>query len=176
MIENLDERTYALLFAVRRSVRYHERRRRFYEAWNTATVAGGVLGGSVAATAVLAGWGEWSAAVAASVAVLSALDLAVGTGRRADRHGDFMRRFIALERQFAHGGNLEDDEYRKAVRERLAIESSEPPVLRLLDVLCHYEVLRSVGGNPPPKMPWWRRKLAPWLSQTDFALTIGKTV
>ena len=55
MIENLDDRTYELLFAVRRSVRYHERRRRFYEAWNVATVAFGVLGGSVAATAIMAG-------------------------------------------------------------------------------------------------------------------------
>ena len=173
MIENLDDRTYELLFAVRRSVRYHERRRRFYEAWNVATVAFGVLGGSAAATAIMAGWGAWSAAIAASVAVLSAFDLAVGTARRADRHGDFMRQFIALERRFSHGKNLDDDEYREAVSERLGIESSEPPVLRLLDVLCHYEVLRSVGGNPPPRMPWWRRKLAHWLSQTDFALSVG---
>ena len=175
MTENLDDRTYDLLFAVRRSVRYHERRRRFYEAWNTATVAGGVLGGSAAAVAFLASWGEWSAGIAAGVAALSAFDLAVGTARRADRHGDLMRQFIALERRFAHGVSLKDKEYREAVRERLAIESSEPPVLRLLDVLCHYEVLRSVGGDPPPRMPWWRRKLANWLSQTDFALTVGKT-
>ncbi len=105
----------------------------------------------------------------ALVAILGAIDLAVGTGRRADRHGDLTRQFIALEQRFAHGRNLEDEEHEAAVRERLRIEASEPPVLRLLDVLCHYELLRSLGDkSPSPRIHWLRLWFANWWSQADY--------
>lgn len=171
----LDDRTYNLLFAIRRSVRYHERRRRFYEIWNTVTVTLGVLGGSSAFAAFIGGWSWWPAAFSAAVAVLSAMDLAVGTTRRADRHGDLARQFIGLEQRFAYGRNLEDDEYGALVRSRLDIEAGEPTVLRLLDAMCHFEVLRSLGdARRHPDIPWWRRKLAHCLSQTDYALNLAQ--
>ncbi len=96
------------------------------------------------------------------VALASALDLAVGTSRCANLHGD-------LARRFAHGRNLEDEEFEQLTRMRLEIESGEPPVLRLLDVICHYELLRALGDQRrPPRIPLWRRVLAPWLSQLHY--------
>ena len=175
MTSDLDDKTYELLFAVRRSVRYHERRRRFYEIWNTITVAGAVIGGSSAVAAVFADWTILSTAFPAVVAVMAAFDLAVGTARRADRHGDLARQFIALEQDFAHGRDLEDDEYEALTRRRLAIEASEPPVLRLLDAMCHFEVLRSLGdATRHPPIPWLRRAASQWLSQTSYALSLGE--
>ena len=169
----LDERTYDLLFGVRRSVRYHGRRRRFYEIWNTVTVAGAAVGGSSAFAALMADSATISAAASALLALLGALDLAVGTARRADDHGDLARQFIVLEQAFAHGRNLDDDEYETLTRRRLEIESSEPTVLRLLDVMCNYEVLRSLGDvGRHPRIPWFRRVLSQWLSQTEYALRV----
>lgn len=179
MTENLDERTYDLLFGIRRSVRYHNHRRRFYEIWNSTTVTIGVLGGSSAATAFLAelpsGW-EWLPALFAGiVAVLSALDLSIGTARRADSHADLSRQFIVLEQKFAHGRSLEDGEHEEIVRSRLDIEASEPTPLRLLDVMCHFELLRALGDQTRhPRIPWLRRKLAHWLSQPDYAQILAQ--
>ena len=180
MTSDLDYKTYSLLFAVRRSVRYHDRRRRFYEIWNTFTEAGIGIGGSSAIATFIAGSTVFhlvfSAAVAV-VAVSAAFGRAVGgIARRADRHGDLARQFIALEQEFAHGRNLENDECEALTRRRLAIEASEPPVLRLLDAMCHFEVLRSLGdATRHPRVPWVRRAASQWLSQTNYALSLGES-
>ena len=177
MTDDLDGRTYDLLFAIRRSVRYHSHRRRFYEIWNAVTVTVGAVGGSSAATLFLGGLTDevgWvPGALAGVVAIFSALDLAVGTGRRADHHGDLARQFIGLEQRFAHGRDLNDEEHEELTKARLQIEAGEPTVLRLLDALCHFELLRSLGDKgPQPRVPWWRRVLAHCISQTDYALAL----
>lgn len=173
-METLDERTYELLFDVRRSVRYHERRRRFFEIWNSITVGAAAVGGSSAVATILSepNWAWLPIALAGAVSALGAIDLVVGTAWRAGQHGDLSRQFIALEQKFAHGRNLKDKEREEMVRERLRIEASEPTILRLLDVMCYYEILVSLGDKSEhPKIPWFRRKLAHWLSQTEYALT-----
>ena len=174
-MEDLDNRTYDLLFAVRRSVRYHERRRRFFEIWNSITVGTAAVGGSSAVATILSTptW-EWlPIAFAGAVSALGVIDLVVSTARRAGQHGDLSRQFIALEQKFAHGRNLKDREHEELVRERLRIEASEPTILRLLDLMCHFEVLVSLGDKSQhPKIPWLRGKLAQWFSQTDYAQTL----
>ena len=55
-----------------------------------------------------------------------ALDLAIGTARCADLHGDLARRFIALEQRFAHERNPEAAEHEDLIRSRLEIEAGEP--------------------------------------------------
>ena len=171
-MDQLDERTYDLFFAVKRSVRYHDRRRRFYEIWNSITVGTATVGGSSAVTAFLAmpepAW--LPAALAAIVAFMGAIDLVVGTARSANRHGDLARQFISLEMKFAHGHNLEDSEHEERVSERLRIESSEPTALRLLDVMCHYDIKLSEGDESPrPSIPWLRGAFANLCSQADYA-------
>ena len=178
-METLDGRTYDLLFGIRRSIRYHLHRRRFYEGWNTLTVAAGVIGGSSAAATFAANLPATLSflpiVLAAFVAVVSAIDLAVSTGRMANLHADLARRFIALEQAFAHGRDLKDAEHRKIVAARLEIEAEEPTPLRLLDTLCHYEILRSLGNDPArhPKVPFPRSALVHFCSQVDYALSLG---
>ena len=167
---DLDDRSYKLWFGIDRSVRYHNHRRRFYEGWNTVTVTVAAVGGSSAVAVFFSTVPDWAAAAcAAGVALASALDLAVGTARCANLHADLARRFIGLAQRFAHGRSLGNAEHEEITRRRLEIESSEPPVLRLLDVICHYEVLRALGDErSPPKIPWPRRFLALWLSQLEY--------
>ena len=173
-MDALDDRTYELLFGIRRSVRYHDRRRRFHEIWNTFTVAIAAIGGSGATILFFAlDKPIIPAAISATVALTGAMDLAVGTVRKADRHGDLARQFITLEQEFSSGLNLEDGAYETLTRRRLQIEASEPVALRLLDAMCHFEVLRSLGDREHhPRVPLYRRILANWISQVDFALRL----
>ncbi len=178
MLENLDNRSYAMLFRIRRAARYHNHRRRFYAGWNTVTVASTAVLATSAAGALLGelpDWLDWVPIAAAFVVgALAALDLAVGTNRRADLHADLARRYTLLERHFAHDRSLSNDEFQEVFRERLGVEASEPPILRLLDATCHFEVLRSLGGNPAkhPSIAPWRRLLMHWFSQTSFARSL----
>lgn len=173
--DHLDDRTYAMLFRIRRSARYHSHRRRFFANWNTTTVAlTAVLATSAAGSLLgtLPAWLDWVPITASFVVgALAALDLAVGTNRRADQHADLVRRHTLLERHFAHDRSLTDEEFQEVFRERLEVEASEPPILRLLDATCHFEVLRSLGGDPAkhPPIRLWRRILMHWISQTNYA-------
>jgi hypothetical protein len=84
-----------LLFDVRRSVRYHTRRRMFFDRWNLATNALSVIFGSATIYGVLsAGGKELALASAALVTVMSSLNLVIGTTRMARLHEDLARRFF----------------------------------------------------------------------------------
>lgn len=166
-------RTHDLLFGVRRSVRYHMRRRAFYADWNEWTnIAAAVLAVS-AGSAIIADVDVdlWlSSGLAFLAGLLSIVNAMVGTARRAELHGELARRFIYLEQEFAHGRSLDDDAFEAAMRKRLEIEASEPPVLRLLDAMCHYELKRSIGHPPDDvRIPFFRRLVANWISQETFA-------
>lgn len=123
MTDHLDDRTYNLLFGIRRSVRYHNHRRRFYETWNSLTTTIAAVFGSSAAAAWLTGapegWGWLPTVAVAFVGVVGAVDSAVGTARRAYMHGDLARCFIHLEQRFSHGRNLDDEAFEAATPETL---------------------------------------------------------
>ena len=174
MTDHLDDRTYNLLFSIRRSCRYHQHRRKHYETWNSVTIIIAAIGGSSAAAMTWAtlpqqpGWAPTF--FAAFVALVSTIDLAVGTSRLANQHAELARRFIFLEQRFAHNRSLDDSEFEEVTQTRLDIEASEPTVLRLLDVMCHFELLRAYGDQAVrPVIPLWRRKLANWFSQYNYA-------
>lgn len=173
--ERLRTANYRLLFGIRRLARYHDRHCRFYGIWNTLTNVITAL--STGAAGILLAGGAFplraSIAVAASVSVLNVLDLAVGTARRANAHADLVRRFMRLEERFA-GGDLEKSELAAVRQERLTIEASEPPRLRLLDALCHFELLSEDGRDDgreiqQPAVPWYRAMMMHLLSQPQYA-------
>ena len=175
MEDHLSNPSYHLLFAIRRSVRYHNHRRRFYELWNSITVTVGVFGGSSAVATFFANlpptWEWWlPGALSGAVAAWSALDLSVGTARRANLHADLGRRFIFLEQQFSCSCDLSKELIDDLTRKRLDIEAAEPPPLRLLDAMCHFELLCSMDdAKPHPRIPWLRRATANLISQSSYA-------
>lgn len=157
---------HALLFDVRRSARYHSRRRAFYDRCNLFNSWVGVVFGSATVMALLAGLGTgWAALAAALVSVVAAFDLVVGTSRQARLHADLARRFIGLEKKIVAGAVPDDGLLAAWTQERLDIEMEEPPILRVLDALCHREQMRSMGYPPEqlPKIGVWQGLLAQWL-------------
>ncbi len=173
-MQNLDQRTYDLLFDIQRSVRYHTHRRAFYEAWNRATSFIALVGASSALHLVLSSNNTWAGAmVMALIGLVAALDVLIGTAHRANEHTSLAQQFIALEQRFAHGKSLDDATYEKVVNRRLEIEAAEPPVKRLLDFLCDLEVRRAHNNQVQnPSIPWWRRITAQWFSQIEFAKSL----
>lgn len=136
------------LFDVRRSVRYHDRRVSFFESFHRLVLFLAVIAGSAAIATFTAQfaqpWPQWLKLLpAALISVLAGLDLVVGTTQKARLHDRLKSRFIALERTMQLARST-DDVLNEWIAERLMIEESEPPVLRILDTLCHNEMLRSM--------------------------------
>ena len=142
---------HRLLFGVRRSVRYHARRERFYDSFHQVVVFMALVFGSTTlaafGAALGAGWPLWLKLLPAALTTLfSALDLVVGSVRKARRHADLVRQFTELERQLEAGREAPSAALLAEVTDRrLQIEATEPPVLRVLDTLCHNELLRAMG-------------------------------
>lgn len=145
-----------LLFDVRRSVRYHDRRVSFYEKFHKTVLFLALVSGSVSLAAFTAefasDWSEWAKLLpAALISVFAGLDLVVGSSSRARLHDRLKQRFIALEGRMQR--EKTNDTPGKWTVERLEIEADEPPVLRVLDTLCHNEILRSMGYPPKDFIP-----------------------
>lgn len=170
--EDLDERSYGLLFGVRRSIRYHDRRRAWFDGWHNVTLFLSFFGSSAAAVAVL---GEWNAfaAVAASVmvALLATMDLVIGFARKATLHHMLKWRFIELEKSMPMC-SFSDEEYQQFRGQRLEIEKDELPAKRLLDLLCHYEQCRADGVEEygVHGISWWRKFTAQMRSYENYTV------
>lgn len=145
------DRYSSLLWGVRRSVRYHDRRHGFFEHFHAIVIFFAVVGGSATFAAFGTAIGEsmpieLRLLPAALVTVLSAADLVVGSMRKAWLHADLKRRFIEIERDLLRAGaDLPDSVLVELETRRLDIETDEPPVLKVLDTICYNELLRAEG-------------------------------
>lgn len=141
-----------LLFGVRRSVRYHIRRRRFFEGFNTLTMGVAIVLSSGAVASVLGGLPEVAAWTASIVALFTGFDLVMGSVRKARLYDDFARNFIRLEAEMVLVASPSGEDVRVFTVKRLEFEADEPPVLRVLDTLCHNELARSMGVDDEYKV------------------------
>lgn len=146
-IDDMDDTQYGILFRVRRSVRYHDRRRAFFEMLHRVTsvltilLAGSILfqiGSDQKETAF------WLTGISVIAAVLAAADMVIGYASHAALHRDLKGRFCDLETEILTGGEAaaEWDKHQASI---LRIERDEPPIYRALDLLCRDEVLVAEG-------------------------------
>lgn len=164
-VEKLKDERHRLLFNVRRSIRYHSRRRQFFDRYRLFTSAMSAIFGSAAIATVMSTVGkEYTIAAAAAITILSIVDLVVGSARMARLHEDLYRRFIQLEKEIvsiAEEG-FSEDALLRFTASRLSIEADEPPVKRVLDSLCYNELVRAMGYNQEQfiRVRWYQRLLA----------------
>ncbi|MCY4122339.1 MAG: hypothetical protein OXG72_15625 [Acidobacteria bacterium] len=141
-----------LLFAARRSVRYHRHRESFLDSVHHAatllTTCGALATIAAAATAPDTP-GAWVLPAAAGITALAATHEAVITpARRARRHEVLAREFAFLERDLLRIGRKPNPEaLAKLQTRRLEIEATEPPVYRVLDATCHDELVTALGHD-----------------------------
>lgn len=173
------ERGYrALLFGIRRSVRYHGRRRQHFECLHKLVLFSALVLSSVTvatfAAAIGAGWPLWLKLLPpAAVSVLAGLDLVFGFIQKAWLHADLLRQFTDLERQLVVGRDEPTAALVDSVTEqRLRIEVTEPPVLRVLDTLCHNELPRAMGyaRERQVKVNFLQRLCAPFFDLSEYRL------
>ena len=167
---SLDDYAYELLFDVRRSVRYHDKRAAFFERCHRCTnVMAILMAGSVVFDIARPGdtpW--WLLSLALAASIFSVMDLVSGFSKIAGLHRDLQRRFSELERQMITGP-MEGDCWTQYHAERLRIEMDEPTPYRILDTVCHNELLHAQGFPRDSKhyvaVTWWQRatcQLWPW--------------
>lgn len=139
-----------LLFDVRRSVRYHDRRVSFYDRSHKLVLfiilAAGSTGMAAFATEMAASLPIGVKLLpGALVSVAAALDLVLGFPYKARLHDQLKQRFVLLESWMHRRRSESPEALAEWTASRLEIEANEPPVLRVLDTLCHNELLRAMG-------------------------------
>ena len=180
------ERFDDLLFHVHCSIKYHARRRRFFENVNnaalfvaflfsTATMSS-LLDTPAGASGLLAFLGELPAV---ATSVLIGISLVGRVGTKANDHNDLKRRFIRLQQRMERErGEVNEAAVGKLVEERLAIEADEPPINRVVQARCYNEVVKSLKTVQDTdkrfiKIRWWHRTLG-WLTRAfDDGLDLG---
>jgi hypothetical protein len=137
-----------LLFGVRRSIRYHMRRRKFFERLDFWTKFSMVIsgGGTIISVSGDAPHNGLAIMFGGIVAFFAALDLVIGCAGAARDHHDLIRKFSALERQIVMAGNdIKENGLNALEIQRLEIEEDEPPQMRVLNILCHNELIKALG-------------------------------
>lgn len=148
---DLPTRWHNALFSVRRSIRYHQRRRSFYDRLDKTSNMLSLIFGSAAIYGVLQKEYQVVALVASAVVTIAAsINLVVGSAQRGRDHTDFMRKYVELEKSMLAD---ETEELLLQVQEaRLNIEAEEPPVMHVLNAICHNELMRAMG-YPKKELP-----------------------
>lgn len=161
---SIESDRYSLMFDIRRSVRYHNRRRSFFDRWGLVTNAMTIFFGSAIILAIFhENEMKWVAVTSAALVTLfSTIDLVVGTNRAGRLHFDLARRFNELERAMIQSGDYDEAALRKFIANRLEIEADEPPVLMVLDSICHNDLMRAMGYDKSEmlKISWLQRFLS----------------
>lgn len=169
-LANLTDDAYGLLFDVRRSVRYHDKRAAFFERSHRVTNAFTILlAGSVMFDIARPGetpW--WMLALALAGSLLAVTDLVIGLAKMGNQHRDLQRRFADLERRMIVGP-AQGDCWTSYSEERLFIEMDEFTPYVMLDTICHNELLHVQGfamnDARRVKVTTWQRitcHLWPW--------------
>ena len=158
---------WKLLFAVRRGVRYHRRREQFFEICHGAGAFITALAGSVGAfalfTSKLPEGVPWLIAIAAGAGVV---ELVFRFGARARRYADLARDFVELERDIERRGTEASMTDLADFRDRrLEIESHEPKILNVLNVICDDEVSVAMGVSEKhlSNVRWYQRYCAQFI-------------
>ncbi len=169
-----NKKHHDLLFGVCRSIRYHSRRQAFYESIDRWTNLLLLLLGSGAIALALENRPAWILSVGFSVSVISGLKLVYAFGSKAGKHGQFVKDFTRLEKQLRT--ETSEEIITAVTQERLNLEASEPPVMRVLDVLCHNELIRAMGYDNEEewvRVPWWQRLTANLFNYGEHRLEKG---
>jgi hypothetical protein len=154
-----------LLFDVRRAIRYHNARRRFFDGLHTLAAVLAVLFGTVTIfTLLVDDGGLFTAGAAVLVTAVMAIDLVVGTVGRARAHHDLARRYLAVEKQIITRLHPDSNDVNRWTADALDIEADQPPKKQVLDAIAYNELLRVYGYDQSHLLPvrWYQRLVAQW--------------
>jgi len=140
-----------LIFRVDVSVRYHDRRRAFFDLMHKLVAAVSVLGGSAAVFGVVSLLKEWQFGEltilvgALAVSMLNTLDLVIGFSPKAREHDSLYRRYIELDAEMVKDLNPSPETVRAWESKVLMIERDDPPVYWGIYAQCWNQSVHSLG-------------------------------
>lgn len=150
---------------IRRSIRYHRARERFFYSWFHLLSFASLLAGLSVVISLLANAPEWVTLMSGvAVAAIQMAERVFLLTAKARLHNGLARDFLWLERQIVVRGDVTEAELRSLREEVLSIEAWDPPVKRYLDLICHNQVARSIGSDDIEPLTFWQRWFAQYLN------------
>ena len=153
MTDDLQTQTDQLNFGVEKSIRYHQRRRGFYDWVYRISMFAVILCGS-ASFGSLFGYPQIFAAAAT---IFAGINLVWTPAQRARNHEMLFRQFSDLAINI-RTTPISKDAYNSWVKDRIEIEMNEPPIFTALEADCDNEVRRAWGRTQElVKIGMWPR-------------------
>jgi hypothetical protein len=145
---------WRLTFRIDKSMRYHQRRRAFFDRCHRLVMFAVILCGSAAFVGIVPA--AWTAVLGA---MLAALDLTLGFSMKARDHQILYQRFAELYRKIQRSPEPKPEEIAFWQDEMLVIETDEPPIMVALEVDCHNETARAWNARDSkvPVLSAWQR-------------------
>ncbi len=137
-------------------MRYHAKRRSFFDKCNNLTRAASAIFAAGAVVSVVSGSPIATAFVAVSLSVLSAFDLVIGYSQRARVYDDLYRDFCELAATIAEHPDPDEPRVRIWAAQKLRIQAKEPTSLDVLHVICTNEELEGRGYSYKYCIRWWQ--------------------
>jgi hypothetical protein len=162
MTDELSEKRHEISYRLRLSVRYHQRRVRFFDGWDLLAKGLSILAGTSAIGALWADEKHLAAWITAGITAVTTLSLVCGVAAKARLHADFARKYLELEASLVSSVNPTEQFLADIDGKVRMIEAQEPPPLGALVTLCQNELARQEGheGHVVP-LPVYQR----WLAQ-----------
>ena len=175
--DKLEDDLFKLQFNLGRSIRYHSRRRKFFDFWDKFTTFCSLVFSSTATYGVLSTNGKITLISGAFVTIFSSLSLVIGFSNKARDHFDFVKQYSLLERMSIKEV-LSEKLLKQITDERLCwlvvvcvfvffvcwvvflcFVCTEPPVLRVLNEMCWNEEAKAQGIKPEKwrEIKWYQR-------------------
>jgi hypothetical protein len=168
--EPILEPLVALDFTVHASMRYHAKRRAWFDGLHRSAMVVVALGSAAAATAIPGGPIDTAAALTIAVAVAAALELFFAFADRARSADMLYRRFNALATEIAETNTVDDETLRRWDKRRLLIRADCEERLLVLHRICYNleAEARGYADDVLYEIKSWQRLAAPLVSLPPY--------
>lgn len=160
-IEVFENKKSDIEFYIGKNLRYHAKRRDFFERWDNATKILNYIIGSATIVAILAKQYELYAVLCnVLILILSAFDSFIGFGNKARDYKEFYQAYKKLEIKLR--GLKTEDEINLLRQEIDKIELNEPNTLIVLMEKCWNEevIYQRYGKENLRQIAWWQSLFA----------------
>jgi len=150
----------ALFFGVKRTVRYHLYRRKFFETLKLSADFLVIISGGTVVSLASSGEPKRNIGViiaGAVTAIVGTFDLVLGFSNKARDYRDLVKAFSDLEAEMTEDA-LTKDHLTDFTNKRLKLEVDEPPIKHVLNMYCHNEMVRAMGypEEDLADIKWWQ--------------------
>lgn len=144
--EKIESDIEDLEFSIHKSLRYLTKRKGFFDSLHHLSVVTTMISSTIVFATLFANYQTASKWIMFLIILISTIDISVGFSKKVDLYDNLQRRFTSLLIDITVKSHTEDN-LKKWEIERLLIEQDEPPVLKVLDLICHNEQAIAQGDN-----------------------------